>query len=74
VTAPLLSGDRRQRRARWVHPDTHQIVKFLPSNPPHRGDTVLVDGERHRVLACPVKWDGSEWRMVGRGVKVRRCA
>lgn len=57
-------------RARWVHPDDHEIFKFLPRNPPERGDAVLVDGERHRVLRCPVEWDGRTWRMK-RGVKVK---
>lgn len=59
-------------RARWVHPDTHRIVKFFPRNPPERGDHVLVDGERHRVLRCPVKWDGATWTMK-RGVKVKEA-
>lgn len=59
------------RGARWVHPDTHDIFKLLPHNPPRRGDRVLVDGVRHDVLACPVQWDGREWTMT-RGVKVRR--
>jgi hypothetical protein len=61
-------------RARWVHPDTHAIFKFLPHNPPERGNVVLVDGERHRVLRCPIKWDGRTWSMGGRGVKVRPIA
>lgn len=57
-------------RARWVHPSTHKIFKFMPDNPPERGDRVLVDDARHRVLRCPLKWDGRTWRMT-RGVKVR---
>lgn len=57
-------------KARWVHPDTNEICKFFPHNPPERGQTVLVDGERHRVVRCPVKWDGRRWEMK-RGVKVR---
>lgn len=64
-------GERHRKRARWVHPDTNEICKFLPHNPPERGDRVLVDGERCRVLRCPVKWSGRTWRMSGRGVKVR---
>lgn len=60
------------RRARWVHPDRQKVVKFLPNNPPRRGDTVLVDGERCRVLRCRVKWrDPGVWTIVGRGIKVR---
>ena len=58
-------------RTRWVRPDINRIVKFLPNNPPERGDVVLVDGERCRVLRCPVEWDDRTWRMVGRGVKVK---
>lgn len=64
-------SSRRSRRARWVHPDSHEIFKFLPHNPPQRGDVVLVDNERCRVLRSRIKWDGREWRLVGRGVKVK---
>lgn len=31
---------------------------------------VLVDGERCRVLRCPVDWNGRIWQMK-RGVKVK---
>lgn len=58
-----------RRRAYWVHPSTHEIFKFMPHNPPERGDTVLVDGVRHQVLRCPVRWDGRRWEMK-RGVRV----
>lgn len=58
------------RRSRWVRPDTHEVVKFLPSNPPSRGDIVLVDGERCRVLRSKVRWDGPRWEIYGRGIKV----
>lgn len=58
------------KRGRWVHPDTHEIFKFLPRNPPHRGEVVLVDDVRCEVLRCPVEWNGCEWTMK-RGVKVR---
>jgi hypothetical protein len=61
---------RRKPRAFWAHPDTHEISKFFPRNPPVRGDTVLVDGARCKVLACPVSWEGRTWTMK-RGVKVR---
>lgn len=60
-------------RARWVHPDTHEISKFFPTSPPARGEIVLVDGERCRVVRCPVRWTGRTWRMK-RGVKVRTIA
>lgn len=59
-----------RRRAYWAHPDTHEIFKFMPHNPPERGQRVLVDGERHEVVRCPVRWDGRRWEMK-RGVKVR---
>lgn len=58
-------------RARWVHPDSHRIVKFFPHNPPERGDVVLVDGERCRVLRCPLNWEGLTWSMTDHGVKVK---
>ena len=60
-----------RRRSRWVRPDTHEIVKWVPSSPPSRGDIVLVDGERCRVLRCKVYWDDRRWTIYGRGVKVR---
>ena len=56
-------------RPHWVDPNEVEVVKFLPHNPPERGDIVLVDGLRMRVLACPVEWNGRTWRMK-RGVKV----
>lgn len=59
------------RRARWVHPDRQEVVKFLPTDPPRRGDRILVDGERCRVLRCRVEWEGRRWTIVGRGIKVR---
>lgn len=48
-----------RRGARWVHPATHQIFKFLPNNPPTRGEHVLVDGVRCLVLRVKVSWEGS---------------
>lgn len=32
---------------------------------------VFVDGVRHRVLRCRVQWEGRQWTIVGRGIKVR---
>lgn len=58
--------------SRWVHPDQHEISKFLPANPPHRGESVLVDGVRCIVVRCPVRWRGRAWTMK-RGVKVREA-
>lgn len=62
---------RSRRGVRWVHPDQHRIVKFFPNDPPTRGDHVLVDGVRHKVLACPVKWNDLDWQMTERGIKVK---
>lgn len=62
---------RDERGSRWVHPDEHRIGKFFPSNPPERGDYVLVDGERHKVLRCPITWNGATWHMGERGIKVK---
>jgi hypothetical protein len=59
----------RRRRARRVHPTTHEIVKFLPDMPPRRGDLVAVDGERCRVVRSRVQWNGNHWRLVGLWVK-----
>jgi hypothetical protein len=61
----------RRQRAVWVHPSTHVITKFFPHNPPTRSEVVLVDGERRRVVRCPVTWEGRTWTMSARGVKVR---
>lgn len=62
----------RRPRARWVHPDTHRIFKFLPHNPPRRGDVVMVDDERCRIARCPLKRDGRAWELKDpRGIKVR---
>lgn len=43
-------------RAKWIDPTAHEIVKFLPSMPPDRGESVLVDGLRHRVVRAKVEW------------------
>lgn len=37
---------RLRRRARWVHPSTHEIFKFLPHTPPLRGEIVLELGKK----------------------------
>lgn len=62
------------RRARWVRPDTHDVVKFSPSSPPRRGEYVLVDGVRCLVLRAKVRWDGARWKIQGKGLKVRTAA
>lgn len=67
------------RGRRWVHPRTHEIVKFLPTNPPERHDIVLVDGVRCEVLRAKVRWPyfdeigirGRQWEIYGKGVKVK---
>jgi len=44
---------------------THEIVKFLPNNPPQRGQwpdgIVVVNDQRCRVVKCKVAWDGPHW-------------
>jgi hypothetical protein len=47
---------RRRRSRRWVTPYGHRIVKFMPSWPPEKGDIVLVDMVRHRVVRVDVSW------------------
>jgi hypothetical protein len=59
-----------RRRRRWVHPHDHEITKFFPNNPPMHGEAVLVDGERCKVIRCPVRWEGLQWTMK-RGVLVQ---
>jgi hypothetical protein len=56
---------QRRRARRWVHPDTHRIVKLLPNNPPTKGDVVSVDGQRCRVLRSKVRWEGLRWTLDG---------
>jgi hypothetical protein len=70
VVARVLAWLTPRRKAYWAHPSTHEIFKLMPHNPPERGQAVLVDGKRHEVVACPVKWEGRAWTMK-RGVKVR---
>ena len=48
---------------RRVNPERQEVVKFLPSNPPRRGEHVLVDGARCRVAWCRVSWDGPRWTL-----------
>lgn len=44
-----------------VHPDTHEIFKFMPHNPPEKGDHVLVNGVRHRVVYVDLEREGRAW-------------
>jgi len=54
---------------RRVDVSTREVVKFFPSNPPERGDIVLVEGVRCRVTYCRVKWDDRVWTIRSLRVK-----
>ena len=41
---------------RLVDPCEQRVVKFWPSRPPYRGEVVLVDGARCRVLLRVGRW------------------
>jgi hypothetical protein len=45
------------QRSQAVMPGTHEVFKFFPNNPPVRGDIVLVDGVRCRVVRSKIRWD-----------------
>jgi hypothetical protein len=55
--------EKRFRNRRWIRADTHEIVKFFPTTPPEKGDVVLVDGERCRVVKVKVRWEGRTWHL-----------
>lgn len=57
---------------RRVFPDHQRVVKWLPSNPPRRGEVILVDGVRCRVTRCKVRWHGARWTI--RDLRVRELA
>ena len=44
--------------------------KFMPKNPPHRGEVVLIRGERCVVTRARVRWDGPRWELLR--LRVRR--
>lgn len=46
-----------------------RVVKFFPSNPPEKGDVVLVNDERCQVVRARVSWDGPCWTI--RRLRVR---
>jgi len=46
-----------------------EVFKIFPSNPPQRGEHVLVDGARCRVTYCRTKWEGREWTIRSLRVK-----
>ncbi len=54
---------------RRVDPSKQRVVKFLPTNPPYRGNIVLVDGVRCRVTYAKVSWEGREWTIHSLRVK-----
>lgn len=62
---------RRRPSWRWVHPSRNRITKFFPNDPPTKGDVVLVDGQRCRVLKSSLEWDGLTWTITEPGVCVR---
>lgn len=59
------------RRGRRVDVTKQRVVKFLPSDPPERGDWVTVDGERCVVTYCKITWEGLEWTLHELRVKPR---
>jgi len=59
----------RTFRRRKINPGRQEVVKFVPSSPPRRGETILVDGVRSRVTRCKVKWDGPRWMILSLRVK-----
>lgn len=53
-----------------LHPALHRITKFMPHNPPERGDIVIVEGfegvRRCRVVRDPrITWEGRTWTLRG---------
>ena len=57
---------------RRVDPSEARIVAFYPRLGPHKGATVLIDGERHRISYVRLSWDGPRWTV--RSLRVRRLA
>lgn len=47
-----------------IDPETQQVFKLFPANPPRKGEPILVDGVRHRVTRARVKWDGPRWTLL----------
>lgn len=57
-------------RGRKVEIGRERVFKFLPANPPRRGDVVLVDGIRSRVTSSRVEWrEPGVWTLVSLRVK-----
>lgn len=52
----------------WLWGDTVDVtaqatLKWLPNNPPRKGEIVLVDRRRCRVTRVKVRWDGANWKL-----------
>lgn len=65
------------RTSYLVHPELHRITKFLPHNPPVRGDIVIVEGfeglRRCQVTRNPeLLWSGLTWTLLG-PIRVKRA-
>ena len=64
-----MSEIRRKRKKYWVYPHSDRIVKLFPSEPPQKGDTILVNDVRCRVVKSIVKWNGPRWTFYKAKVK-----
>ena len=64
-----MSGLLEELRGTRVDPQAQEVFKFLPSNPPCRGEHILVDGARCRVTSCRAKWNGRVWTIQSLRVK-----
>lgn len=61
----------RLRTSFEAMPSEHRVVKFFPSEPPRRGEIVLIDGERCKVTSVRVTWEGPRWKI--RRLRARTC-
>jgi len=57
------------RRGTLVDVEKQDTFKLFPTNPPRRGEHVLVDGVRCRVTRAKVTWDGPRWTLSELRVK-----
>ena len=51
------------KRGTLVDVEKQDTFKFFPTNPPRRGEHVLVDGIRCRVTRAKVTWAGDRWTL-----------
>lgn len=58
-----------RRRSYDAMPPEHEVIKFWPTNPPSRGEIVLVDGMRSQVTRCKVQWENNHWTLLKLRVK-----